>query len=217
MKNVLTSVVLLLAGALLYHFLKPVFTKEKAYDQVVWGPHVYLNALDQQEAGNLSSLNTAVDSVVQKLAAPKANAAALSATLKEVNDGSRVTRRRLEEIRKQWESRYAALLPETSLLVNPPKPPPPPPPCKGIGCHELDLDKKKLILVYHPYPVIVKITSINGRELGSSVPGTASQTVISDKTTKIVLDLSASDFTGEAVLSIEGERDGLAQINATIR
>ncbi|GEM_PF-3822576 len=199
MKNIIQALVFMLIGAALYYFIAPQIEKPRPREQYLLAPQVFLNALEAQTNANLDSLQKSVESIALKLSQPKANYALLA---KELNTQSTKTRDAIAQNSRVRESNQTAL----DILRGPgpggvPTPPPPPPPCSGCG--EFRINWRRPVVIYSRTPIKAFVFDKDGKEIASSLPGSASQQAIGSNI-KISFNLPESAI-GNATLQLEDE------------
>ncbi len=199
MKNIIQALAFMLIGAALYYFIAPQFEKPRPREQYLLAPQVFLNALEAQTNANLDSLQKSVESIALKLSQPKANYALLA---KELNTQSTKTRDAIAQNSRVRETNQTAL----DILRGPgpggvPTPPPPPPPC--LGCGEFRINWRNPLVIYSRTPIKVSVLDKDGKEIASSLPGSASQQAIGSNI-KISFNLPESAI-GNATLQLEDE------------
>ncbi len=199
MKNIIQALAFMLIGAALYYFIAPQIEKPRPREQYLLAPQVFLNALEAQTNANLDSLQKSVESIALKLSQPKANYALLA---KELNTQSTKTRDAIAQNSRVRETNQAAL----DILRGPgpggvPTPPPPPPPC--LGCGEFRINWRNPLVIYSRTPIKVSILDKDGKEIASSLPGSASQQAFGSNI-KISFNLPESAI-GNATLQLEDE------------
>lgn len=197
MKNIIQALAFMLIGAVLYFLIAPQFEKNRPQEQYLLAPQVFLNALEVQTNANLDSLQKSVESIALKLSQPKANYALLA---KELNTQSTKTRDAIAQNSRVRESNQTAL----DILRGPggvPTPPPPPPPC--LGCGEFRINWRRPFVIYSRTPIKVSILDKDGKQIASSLPGSASQQAIGSNF-KISFNLPESSI-GNATLQLEDE------------